>query len=131
MTSLRRFRYAVAVLAAGCVLLTILTGPAPAETNASLSVEIRRTASVLWVEASLPRMKARTVKFKVFAPTGPDGRRELWQYCSVDYVGLGMYRCGVDFSRGTEARRADGRWAVRLIIDGDLVVREIFEVPAR
>jgi hypothetical protein len=131
MPSSLRFRYAVAVLAAGCLLLTIFAGPWPAGANASVAVEIRRTASVLWVESSLPRLKAGTVKFKVFAPTGPDGRRELWQYCSVDYVGLGTYRCGVDFSRGTEARRADGDWAVRLIIDGDVVARKIFEVPAR
>jgi hypothetical protein len=128
---LPRFSYTLAVLSAGCILLTILGGPAPAGTNSSPSVEIRRTASVLWLETFLPRMQARTVKFKVFAPTGQDGRRELWQYCSVDYVGLGTYRCGVDFSRGTEARRAEGDWAVRLIIDGDLVARKIFEVPAR
>jgi hypothetical protein len=128
MILLRTLRHALTGLAAGCILLSLLAGPAPATTTGYL-VEIRRTPSVLWVETLLPRTKARTVKFRVFAPTGVDGRRELWQYRSVDYVGLGTYRCGVDFSRTSAARRTSGYWAARLHIDGELVARRIFEVP--
>jgi hypothetical protein len=128
MMLLRTLRHALTGLAAGCILLSLWTGPTSAGTAADQSMEVRRSSSVLWLETSLPRTTARTVKFRVFAPTGPGGRRELWQYCTVDYVGLGTYRCGVDFSRKSAARRIEGNWAARLHIDGKLVDRKIFEV---
>jgi hypothetical protein len=128
MMLVRTLHHALTGLAAGCILLSLWVGAASAGTAANHSVEVRRSSSVLWLETSLPRTTAHTVKFSVFAPTGPDGRRELWQYCSVDYVGFGTYRCGVDFSRKSAARRIEGNWGARLHIDGKLVDRKIFEV---
>jgi hypothetical protein len=128
---LRTIRTALTGLVSVCLFPAVLAGPAPAGSAAVYSLEVRPTRSVVWLETSLPEMEARRVVIRVFAPTGAGGRRELWQYCAVDYVGPGTYRCGVDFARGTAARRVEGTWTARLVIDGDVVARATFDVPGR
>jgi hypothetical protein len=41
-------------------------------------VQVRRTASALWLETYLPRIEACTVRFTVFAPTG-NGARKVFE----------------------------------------------------
>ena len=126
---IRKLRALLAGLGAGCVVLAVLAGPAPANTDGSnLTVEIRPTRKVLWTESSLPQMEARKVEIRVLAPTGPGGKREIWQWCRVDYVGLGTYQCGVDMGPRSPARDLEGRWAARLLIDGDFRARELFKL---
>jgi hypothetical protein len=126
---LSKLRALLAGLGAASVVLAVLAGPAPAATvGPDLTVEVRSTPKVLWTESSLPQMEARKVEIRVLAPTGPGGKREIWQWCRVDYVGLGTYSCGVDVGPRSPARELEGKWAARLLIDGELQARKYFSL---
>ncbi|MGH7315798.1 MAG: hypothetical protein ACREJS_06005 [Candidatus Rokuibacteriota bacterium] len=118
---------AVSSLLVAVIAVAILAAPAPAAPRgATVALEVRSSGRVAWVESEFPRVSARRVRIEVFAPS-PDGR-SLWQYCGLEYAGPGAYRCGVDISRGTRARRLRGSWEARLRVDGDLEARERFRL---
>ena len=79
-----------------------------------------RDDKVRWVQMDLPQTKARRVRIDLLTPK-VNGKRRLWQFCAMDYVGLGTYRCGLDVSGSTPARSMDGRWLGKLKVDGKSV----------
>ena len=77
-----------------------------------------RTQKVVWVQVDLPETTARTVRIEFLTPR-VNGARQRWQYCEMEYVGLGTYRCGLHIGGDTPARSMTGRWLGKLSIDGD------------
>jgi len=79
-----------------------------------------RDDKVRWVQMDLPQTKARKIRIELLTPK-VNGKRQLWQFCKMDYVGLGTYRCGLDVSGSTPARSMDGKWLGKLKVDGKRV----------
>jgi hypothetical protein len=75
---------------------------------------------VQWVQMELPRTRAKKVRIEIRTPE-VNGKRRLWQFCDMAYVGLGTYRCGLDVSGSTPAKSMDGQWLGKLKLDGDVV----------
>ena len=77
-----------------------------------------RTQKVIWVQVDLPETKVRTVRIQILTPKA-NGARDQWQYCEMEYVGLGTYRCGLHIGGDTPARSMTGNWLGKLSIDRD------------
>ena len=79
-----------------------------------------RDDKVRWIQMDLPQIKARKVRIELLTPK-VKGKRQLWQFCAVDYVGLGTYRCGLDVGGSTPAKSMEGKWLGKLKVDGKRV----------
>ena len=77
-------------------------------------VHSRQTA---WVQVTLPETTARRVRIDINTPK-VNGDRERWQFCEMEYVGLGTYRCGLDARRSTPVKSMTGKWLGALKVDG-------------
>ncbi len=99
-----------------------MVGPPTVSEAAGLKVESAavRDDKVRWVQMDLPRTKARKVRIELLTPK-VNGKRRLWQFCNMDYVGLGTYRCGLDVGGSTPAKSMDGKWLGKLKVDGKRV----------
>ena len=89
-----------------------------------------REDKVRWIQMDLPQTKARKVRIELLTPK-VKGKRRLWQFCAVDYVGLGTYRCGLDVSGSTPAKSMDGKWLGKLKVDGKKVGKVTFRTTRR
>lgn len=87
--------------------------------------DVVRDDKVRWVQMDLPQTKARRVRIELLTPK-VNGERRLWQFCVMDYVGLGTYRCGLDVGGSTPVKSMDGKWLGRLKVDGKSVGRVSF-----
>jgi hypothetical protein len=58
---------------------------------------------VQWVQMELPPTRAKKVRIEIRTPE-VNGKRQLWQFCDMAYVGLGTYRCGLDVGGSTPAK---------------------------
>lgn len=81
-------------------------------------VEVRVGRRVAWVVVDLPKLDADRVRMEVRTPPDAHGARRTWQWCAIDYVGSGRYRCGVDIRRRTGARKLAGLWEASGALDG-------------
>ncbi|MGH2751860.1 MAG: hypothetical protein ACRDK3_13460 [Actinomycetota bacterium] len=111
----------LSVLASLVVAFTayaLVAGPTRGEA-ASLDADpaVIRGRKVTWVQMDLPETKARKVRIEMLTPK-VNGKRHLWQFCSMDYVGLGTYRCGLDVGGSTPAGSMRGKWLGKLKVDG-------------
>ncbi|MGH2776369.1 MAG: hypothetical protein ACRDJT_13180 [Actinomycetota bacterium] len=79
-----------------------------------------RGDKVRWVQMNLPQTKAHKVRIQLHTPE-VSGKRRLWQFCDMEYVGLGTYRCGLDVGGSTPAKSMNGRWLGKLKVDGKRV----------
>lgn len=113
---------------AGLMSLALVLPVPPARAAApTTTLDLRRDQGILWAEAALSEGEATAVKIKFLAPRRNDRtRREVWQVCKLPYTGESVYRCGIDISRGSLARKRRGAWLVKVLIDGALAVKQRF-----
>lgn len=124
-----RGRAARAAVATALTLSLALVGSPAAAALPTATLELRRDAGTLWAEADVSEGDATTVKIKFYAPRRNDpNRREVWQVCRLPYRGAGLYRCGIDVSRGSLARDRRGTWVVKVLIDGTRVAKQRFSL---
>jgi hypothetical protein len=109
---------AIACLVVAFILYSFAGNPAVSQA-AELKARgvVVRDDKVRWVQMNLPATKARKVRIELLTPK-VNGKRQLWQFCDMDYVGLGTYRCGLDVGGSTPAKSMDGKWLGRLKVDG-------------
>ncbi|HEX2051929.1 MAG TPA: hypothetical protein VHJ34_15030 [Actinomycetota bacterium] len=81
------------------------------------TVSVRVGTRVAWVVVDLPALDARRVRMDVRTPVAVSGARRTWQWCEIDYVGPGRYRCGVDVRKRTGARSLVGAWEASAEVD--------------
>lgn len=112
---------AMACLVAAFIVYSMVGTPTVSEA-AGLKARgaVVRDDKVRWVQMDLPRTKARKVRIELLTPK-VNGKRQLWQFCNMDYVGLGTYRCGLDVGGSTPAKSMDGKWLGKLKVDGNRV----------
>jgi hypothetical protein len=115
----KKVLYATACLVAAFLVYSMVGTPA-----VSKAADVRVAGSVVldddvkWVQMDLPKMKAKKVRIEILTPV-VNGKRQLWQFCDMAYVGLGTYRCGLDIGGSTPARSMDGKWLGKLKVDGN------------
>jgi hypothetical protein len=115
----KKVLYATACLVAAFLVYSMVGTP-----TVSKAVDIRVAGAVVldgqvqWVQMDLPKTRAKKVRIEILTPE-VNGKRRLWQFCDMAYVGLGTYRCGLDVSGSTPAKSMDGTWLGRLKVDGD------------
>ena len=113
---------AMACLVVAFIVYSMVGTPTVSEAAGRLKAKgaVLRENKVRWVQMDLPRTKARKVRIELLTPK-VNGKRQLWQFCNMDYVGLGTYRCGLDVSASTPAKSMDGKWVGKLKVDGKRV----------
>jgi hypothetical protein len=122
----KKVLYATACLVAAFLVYSMVGTP-----TVSKAADVKVAGSVVldddvkWVQMDLPRTKAKKVRIEIRTPE-VNGKRRLWQFCDMAYVGLGTYRCGLDVGGPTPAKPMDGRWLGKLKVDGDSVGRVKF-----
>jgi len=108
----------VASLVVAFLAYALIGAPAPSRAAAVTArpsvVHSRQTA---WVQVNLPETTARRIRIDINTPR-VNGYRERWQFCEMEYVGLGTYRCGVDVRRSTPVKSMTGKWLGTLKVDG-------------
>jgi hypothetical protein len=115
----KKVLYATACLVAAFLVYSMVGTP-----TVSMAADVRVAGSVVrdddvkWVQMDLPKMKAKKVRIEILTPE-VNGKRQLWQFCDMAYVGLGTYRCGLDIGGSTPARSMDGKWLGKLKVDGN------------
>jgi hypothetical protein len=115
----KKVLYATACLVAAFLVYSMVGTP-----TVSMAADVRVAGSVVrdddvkWVQMDLPKMKAKKVRIEILTPE-VNGKRQLWQFCDMAYVGLGTYRCGLDIGGSTPARSMDGKWLGKLNVDGN------------
>jgi hypothetical protein len=115
----KKVLYATACLVAAFLVYSMVGTP-----TVSKAVDIRVAGAVVldgqvqWVQMDLPKTRAKKVRIEILTPE-VNGKRRLWQFCDMAYVGLGTYRCGLDVSGSTPAKSMGGTWLGRLKVDGD------------
>jgi len=107
-------------LVAGAVALLIF----PSTASAASLIEVTTGGGITWVNATV-QTKAERVQVRILAPARA-GRRPLWQTCRFSSAMPGTYRCGIDTSPGSPARRRQGTWLATLVVDGARVASERF-----
>jgi len=117
----KKVLYATACLVAAFLVYSMVGTPA-----VSRAAEVKVAGAVVldgkvqWVQMDLPRTRAKKVRIEILTPQ-VNGKRQLWQFCDMAYVGLGTYRCGLDVSGSTPARSMDGKWLGKLKVNGSTV----------
>jgi hypothetical protein len=118
---LKKVLYVTACLVAAFLVYSMVG--TPAVSNAA-DVKVAGTVvlddKVKWVQMDLPRTRAKKVRIEILTPL-VNGKRQLWQFCNMAYVGLGTYRCGLDVSPSTPARSMNGKWLGKLKLNGSTV----------
>jgi hypothetical protein len=117
----KKVLYAMACFVAAFLVYSMVATPGVSQAG-ELQVEgsVVRNDNVIWVRMDLPQINANTVRIEIHTPE-VNGNRQLWQYCNMEYVGLGTYRCGLDVSSGSPTRNMEGKWLGKLKVDGDRV----------
>jgi hypothetical protein len=115
----KKFLYATACLVAAFLVYSMVGTPT---TSKAADIQVAGAVvlddQVQWVQMDLPKTRAKKVRIEILTPQ-VNGKRQLWQFCNMAYVGLGTYRCGLDVSGSTPAKSMDGTWLGRLKVDGD------------
>ena len=123
---MKKVLYATACLVAAFLVYSMVGTP-----TASKAADLRVAGTVVlddqvqWVQMELPRTKAKKVRIEIRTPE-VNGKRQLWQFCDMAYVGLGTYRCGLDVSGSTPAKSMDGQWLGKFKVGGSVVGRVKF-----
>ena len=105
---------------------SMVGGPVQSQAaDLSTGLRVVRNAKVFWVQAELPALDARRVRIDLLTPS-LDGERRRWQFCQMDYVGLGTYRCGLDVDSSTPVRTMDGTWLASFKVDGTTTSKVTF-----
>jgi hypothetical protein len=108
-----------ACIVAAFIAYVMIGAPIPSEAaGLTASPAVVRTQRVVWVQVDLPETTARTVRIDILSPR-VNGARQRWQYCQMEYVGLGTYRCGLHVGSKTPARSMTGAWLGKLSVDGN------------
>ena len=112
-----------------CAMGVVLVVPSARAARPATTLDLRWEDGILWSEAVVGRGEAAIVRISFWAPTDADSeRRVLWQSCRFAFHGAGTYRCGIDASAGSAARRRSGEWVTRVAIDGLVVARRTFRL---
>ncbi|CAN5568979.1 hypothetical protein BH20ACT23_BH20ACT23_11520 [soil metagenome] len=123
---MKKVLYALACLVVALIVYSMVGTPAVSEAAGLRAMGVVvRDDEVRWVQMNLPQTKARKVRIELLTPK-VNGKRQLWQFCNMDYVGLGTYRCGLDVGGSTPARSMDGKWLGKLKVDGKRVGKVTF-----
>jgi hypothetical protein len=117
----KKVLYAMSCFVAAFLVYSMVATPGVSQAG-GLEVEgsVVRNGNVIWVQMDLPQVNANKVRIEILTPT-VNGERQLWQFCQMEYVGRGLYRCGLDVSSGSPARNMEGKWLGKLKVDGDRV----------
>jgi hypothetical protein len=117
----KKVLYAMSCFVAAFLIYSMVATPGVSQAGA-LEVEgsVVRNGNVIWVRMDLPQINANNVRIEIHTPQ-VNGDRQLWQFCNMEYVGLGTYRCGLDVSPGSPTRNMEGKWLGKLKVDGDRV----------
>jgi hypothetical protein len=117
----KKVLYATACLVAAFLVYSMVGTPTVSQA-ADLNAEgtVVKTDKVIWVQIDLPQTKAKKVRIELRTPKVNE-KRQLWQYCDMEYVGLGTYRCGLDVTGATPARTMDGQWLGTFKVDGNRI----------
>ena len=118
---MKKVLYATACLVAAFLVYSMVGTPTVSQA-ADLSADgtVVKTAKVIWVQIDLPKTRAKNVRIELRTPKVND-KRQLWQFCDMEYVGLGTYRCGLDVSGATPAGSMVGQWLGTFKVDGDRI----------
>jgi hypothetical protein len=115
----KKVLYATACLVAAFLVYSIVGTPSESKAaDVRVAGSVVRDDDVKWVQMDLPRMRAKKVRIEIFTPE-VNGKRQLWQFCDMAYVGRGTYRCGLDIGGSTPARSMEGKWLGKLKVDGN------------
>jgi len=114
---LKKLLYLTASVVVALIAYAMIGAPTPSEA-AGLTARptVVRTQRVVWVQVELPVTRARSIRIDILTPR-VNGARQRWQYCHMEYVGLGTYRCGLHVGYKTPARSMAGNWLGRLSVD--------------
>jgi len=115
--TLNKLLSVTATIVVAFIAYAMIGAPTTQAAGLSSRPTVVRTQKVVWVQVDLPETKARSVRIHILTPK-VKGARELWQYCEMEYVGLGSYRCGVHIGSQTPARSMTGSWVGKLSING-------------
>jgi len=114
----KKVLYATTCLVAAFLVYSMVGTPSVSQAGElSVAGSVVRDGNVIWVQMDLNRINARNVRIEIFTPK-VNGERQLWQFCNMQYVGPGTYRCGLGVGSGSPARNMDGRWLGKLKVDG-------------
>ena len=116
---MKRLLSLTASVVVALIAYAMIGAPTPSEAaGISARPTVVRTQRVVWVQVDLPDTNARSVRIDILTPRVNDARQR-WQYCDMEYVGLGTYRCGLHVGNKTPARSMTGNWLGKLSVNGN------------
>jgi hypothetical protein len=119
--TLKKLLSSCACIVVAFMAYAMIGAPTPSEAaGLRVSPTVVRAPRVVWIQVDLPETTARSVRIDILTPK-VNGARQRWQYCEMEFVGLGTYRCGLHVGSKTPARSMTGEWLGKLSIDRDRV----------
>ena len=123
---MKKVLYVTACLVAAFLVYSMVGTPAVSKAaDVKVAGNVVLEDKVKWVQMDLPRTRAKKSRIEILTPR-VNGKRRLWQFCDMAYVGLGTYRCGLDVSGSTPARSMNGKWLGKLKVNGSTVGKVTF-----
>ena len=123
---MKKVLYVTACLVAAFLVYSMVGTPAVSKAaDVKVAGSVVLDDKVKWVQMDLPRTRAKKARIEILTPQ-VNGKRRLWQFCDMAYVGLGTYRCGLDVSGSTPARSMNGKWLGKLKVNGSTVGKVTF-----